>query len=400
MRATLAAIVMAGVLGAGPSGVARAQEVDREKVLAAADGKMRRGLYADAADLYGKVKPGAGSAAAYNRACALLKTGKVEEGEAALKDVVAQASDAKVAAAGAFNLGRSLHTRSASEQDPSEKVKLLERAEGAFRACVDAAPGDMDGARALEITRREIKAIRDEMERRKKEQEQKQQQEQQKKDQEQRAQKQKLADTLKDLADKQDKAEQVTKQNEDKSESAPEQKEQAARDAADEQKGVGQQTQSAAQDLDKQRKGESGKSEAMDTASQAMKEAREEQSKAEDSLKSGDFKDAREQQKKAAERLREAAEQLEKSASEQSKEGKDQGKDQQGKGERGKQQSGDKARDGPQEGRESGEPQAEAKPKGDPLAAKLLDREEQARQARQRLIRSMRGKPTPVDKDW
>ncbi len=393
---TLATIALA------PS--ARADEPDRVQLLELADGKFRRGLYDDAAKLYEQARPGPGSAAAYNRGCALLKAGKIPDGEAVLKDVVANADDPRIAADAAFNLGRSLHARAAVEQNPAEKLKALEQAEGAFRACVDAAPSDRDGGRALELTRQEIQKIKDEQERQKqeekKQQDQQKQQEQQKKDEQKKQDRQKLSDQLKDLADKQDKAEQNTEQNQQKAEQQPEQKADAQKDAQKQQQSVGKETQSAAKDVEKQQKSEQPGSEQMDRAQQAMKDAQSEQSKAEQALKQGDFDQAKEHQKSAAEKLREASEAVAKAAEEKSSDEKS--KDQQDqKGQEQQQAQSKDQKDGKdgKEGQQAAQPPKD-KPKGDPLAAKLLDREEETRKARQRLIPSMQGKPTPVDRDW
>jgi len=387
---------------------ARADEPDRARTLALADGKMTRGLYEDAAKLYEAARPDQGSAAAYNHALALLNSGKAEDGEAALKEVVASAHAPRIAADGAFNLGRSLHERALAQKNEQAKLKLLEQAEGAFRAGVDAAPSpDRDAARALELTRREIKTIKDEIDRRKQQEQQQVQKEQEQKDRQRKEDQQKLADQLHNLADKQDQAEENTQKNQQRAQDQPDQKQHAKEQSKQDQQSVNKETQNASKELSQQRQAEQESKDLMNQAQKSMEQAQAEQKQAQDSLDDGDFDKAREHQRAAAEKLREAAKSIEESADrpptpDKQNENGENGQEAQKKDQQGQEQAlqQDKSKDGPGKRQETQAAPANEKSKGDKLANQLLDREEANRKARARLIRSMQGAPTPVERDW
>ncbi len=375
---------------------AAAQDPGRSEALAAAAENLSTGRYEEAAKLYESGAPAPGTAESYNHAISLLGAGKAIEGETMLKETIVAARSARIAADGAFNLGRSLYERSKSVEDDSARLDLLRQSAGAFRACIDAAPTDRDGARALEIVRREIKAVRDRMDERQKQQQQQKQEEQQKADQQRKQEQQQLADELNKLADQQNRAEQQTAQNQGQARRNPDQQQQAQRESQSEQQAVSDRTRSASRDLEKQSAADQRRSqtpsEPMQNAQRAMNQAREAQQKAEESLSKGDFETARQQQQAAAEKLREAARNVEPSAN-QPTESEPGQPEERGQDNQEPQSSAQPAQ--PREARP-----AKEQPKGDRLADQLLDREEEYRKARARAQRSTQGAPTPVERDW
>lgn len=344
----------------------------------------------------------------YNTGRELFAAGKFAEAAQHFRDADLQTTDAELSARARFNLGQALLKQASppsgapSSAKPEETKARLEAAAQAFRSAYESKPDDTEAARNVEIARRMLKDFEEQQKKQEEqskneqskdgesnEQNQDKSKDQQKQDQQSKGgkqdqkdqggqqsgdageQNQQNADKLKDLAEQQRNAADQTKK-------AGEQ--QDAKKRNDERQKAEQDQQSVSEKTEQQQK-ESSKS-AGDDARQKMDAARKEQQAAQDAMKQGDDKKAEQHQRNASEMLREAAQAEQRKA--------DQAREQQAEE--------DKAKQG--DPKEQGKDAQKQEPKYDQTASQLLDKERKERDARQQILRALRGRPVPVEKDW
>ncbi len=243
-----------------------------------------------------------------------------------------------------------------------DRVEALTRAEQAFRSCLDVAPGDLEAAQNTERLRREIRELRD-------------LQDMIEQQQQQSAQ---SADNLAGLAN-----EQQEQAESNASDAPPDQQ-----DGSDAQQGLSDRTDGAIEQLAEQAQqardqGQTELAEQLEEAVARAQEARQAQQQAQQELDAGNPLGASEQQQRAADNLREAARAAEQAnESMQPSESDSQPSD-----------------ESPQDPSADGDPSDEPQDPGDQLADRLIDREEQQRQAREQR-RSRIARPVYVERDW
>jgi Ca-activated chloride channel family protein len=315
-------------------------------------------------------------ASLYNSGRDLFEAGKLSEAAEAFRSADRGATDPELSSRARFNLGQALLKQATSnpKAEPAKTIPQLEAAAKAFRAALAIKPGDTEAAKNVEIARRLMKDAQKQQEQQDQQSDknQEQKQDQSKPDQKNGNQDQQNrdarqhqdnADALKDLAQRQSQAA-------DRSGEAQKQQDKARQDAKT------QESKAAQSDVNKDTQQERQKldsSSASKDAGQRVDEAQKEQRAASQALDQGDTKAAEDHQRKASELLQQAAD-AEKSAA-----GQAQQKQQ-------RQDAGQQAKD--------------EEPKHDQTAAQLLDKERRQREARQQVLRALKGKPQPVDKDW
>jgi Ca-activated chloride channel family protein len=265
-----------------------------------------------------------------------------------------------------------------AEEPPNkaaQSLSLLKSAADTFRSCLDINPNDVEAARNVEIARRLMKDIQEKQEKFKPDGQKQQQGDKSdpsksdSKDQ-QNNEHQQNADQLKDLAKKQSEA--ADKSKEAQQSQSQEQHDHAQQQSKFQQDEVNKQTE--------KQQSEQNSSAAKDKLDQARKE----QQAASEALEKNDPKSAEEHQRKAAEMLDQASKDEQKAAEEQAaKQKNEQSKAQPEKDQKAQDQ---KAQD--------------QKTKFNETANQLLDKERRQRDQRQQVLRALRGKPQPVDKDW
>lgn len=340
----------------GTISAVRGEQLEPEALLERLDG-----VFKDAEDE--GAMAGDALARAYLDAAALAHERAMPDVAAAFfRDADLCATDPDLRARARFNFAQIRYVQAVGAMTPTEerpapdveaaKARLLESAR-AFRAVLDADPTDAVAARHTERVRRMIQKL-DEI------QQQARDEAQQRAD-EMREQ----ADRLDELADRQ---EQESEQND--------RGEQGQETASADQSGLNEETQ---QQSDEMRETNPGSD-----AQQRLNEAMERQAQAQQELQDGDPSGAAESQAAAAERLREAATALREQADKQEGE-------QQGEGDAGE----------PEDGEQEGEPgEEEGESQSDRFSEWLLDREQRQREQQDRQLRSMRGRPMPVERDW
>ncbi|MBS0191580.1 MAG: VWA domain-containing protein [Phycisphaerales bacterium] len=329
----------------------------------------------------------------YNQGRQMYLSGKYDQAAEAFRAADMNTSDPELAARSRFNLGQSLLKQATvrpdpqQAQNPAQSIEKLKGAEKAFRAALDVNPADEQAARNVEIARR----LLNEQQQQRQQQDQKQQNQQKsgdgknsgdksdskqdtsdQTDQNKQAQQhQKNADDLKDLAQKQSRA--ADKSNQAAAQPDPEKKKESTQESRAQQQEVSEQT-----------KREQQKQQADSDLQEKLKEAEQQQQQASEALDRQDPKKAEEHQRKSAELLDQAAKEEQAKA--------DKAREQAAKEEANKKETG-------KEQAKAGKPKEESPPL-DQTASQLLDRERAQREARQQVLRAMRGKPQPVEKDW
>lgn len=347
--------------------------------------------------------------ALYNSGRDLFLAGKYSQAADQFRQSDLGANDPNLSAKARFNLGQSLlkqataAPQAGAQPDPAKSIEQLDAAARAFRSALAANPDDAEAARNVEIARTLMQQKQEEKEKKKQEQKDKEQKDKSKQDQSKQDQNdqkkdgqnqsgdksqsndqnsqggeskqhQDNADKLKDLAQKQSEAADKSKEASESKES-PEspQKQQQAKDA---QKEVDQRTQ------DEQTKQQEAGKPSSQEAKDKLDSARKEQQAASEALDKGDTQKAEEHQRKAADQLDQAA-QAEQKAADEAKKQEQSKEDQAKQNQQGKQAEA-----------------KEEKAKYNDTASQLLDRERKQRDARQQMLRALRGKPQPVEKDW
>jgi Ca-activated chloride channel family protein len=352
-------------------------------------------------------------AARYNAGRELFLAGKYSEAAEQFRGADIESNDPELSARARFNLGQTLlkppptGKESSAQETPEQFKARLETAAQAFRSVLETKPGDVEAARNVEIARRMLKDFEDQQEKQKQQQQKDEQSKEgdskdqkqdpnqkqdgksdQKQDQQQDGkqggnqdqkdqegqqsgkageQNQQNADKLKDLAEQQERAADQTKKAAEQKSAGDRQKEQ--QQAKQDQQAVNEKTE--------QQERESQQS-AGEQAKQKTDAAQKEQKAASEALEKGDEQAAEEHQRKAADLLKEAAQSEQQRA--------DQAKQEEAKQAAGK--NPDK----------NEKPKEE--PKYDQTASQLLDKERKERDARQQVLRALRGRPVPVEKDW
>lgn len=406
-RQLAGAMVVAGAMLGTPMAVRADDLHDR---VARANALMADGKADDAAAIYTRDLAALGEGAParlwYDAGCALLAGKDFDQAEAPLKVALSRAEDEHLRAASAFNLGVLEARRAeAGTKDGSESsLRSLRRAERYFRTAAASDPTDAGAPKNVDLVQRRIAAIE---EQRRQEQQQKQDErkqqgkenkdakpndsrpgdhknpEQSGKSEEPKQQGDSLSDQLNDLAGKQEKAGEDSKNMSDRSDKGESKdalaKEQAK--AAQNQKDLRDQTQTAKQEAESQAKAaqDPNQREAMDKAKESLDKAGEAQKKAEEKLKEGDTKSAEQLQKDAAKSLQDAAQQAK--AAQEAKQ---------------KQEQAQQAQQQEQAGQKDSAKEAQP---FDATAAQILDQERKIKQQVQRIQRQ-RSRPAPVAKDW
>jgi len=359
--------------------------------------------------------------ASYNTGRELFRTGKFAEAAEQFRKADLGTTDFELSNRARFNLGQALLKQAAADEkaDPAKNIQTLADAARAFRGALDVKPGDEEAARNVEIARRLMKDIERKQDQKsgqdgkqdskddqsdpskkqdgsqgdsKKDQQsgkkddaqkqkgddQKGKQEQAKKEQAKKEQEakehQNNADDLKDLADRQSKAADKSQQAKDEQDAA--RKNEATKQSQAQQKDVNKDTQQQSQKMDQ------SKDPASAAAKDKLDQAKQEQKAADEALSKGDPSKAKEHQDKASQLLNQAA-QSEQSAAEEAKKQAEQMASEQEEKER---QAEQKAK--------------EQEAKKDQKAQQLLDKERKQREARQQVLRALKGKPQPVERDW
>jgi len=338
--------------------------------------------YSGAADLFAQAAGNPSNAAArFNEGVALAQQGKLSEAAECLKDADRRAGSTRLAARARFNLGQVLFRKAmAAEKDkPADALQLLRESAAVFRSCLDIDSNDADAARNVEIVRRRMKPLEDEQKRQQSQQGEKEDQNSkdgaqkgdgQKENNPAGAEQRKQAEELNDLAQQQEAAAEKSKQAAQQPESQRSEQEQA--EQARSQEALREQTSKAAQ--------QAGEEQQADQIQQAVNE----QEKASERLKENDPKGAEQHQREAAKQLRDAARQAEQAAEQAEK---------QAAQERAEKASEQQAKAAQAKDTKDEKPY-------DQSASQLLDRERRHREARDRVLRAMRGKPQPVERDW
>jgi len=410
IRQTATTAMNNGVTRAAMAGVALAALMMPQVARAGSDSAPSPAQRQEAATTPAKAlsqeSPPTSAAMKYNTGRDLFLTGKYAEAAEQFRSADIESHDPELSARARFNLGQTLLKQSepANGTDPKvspEQVKsLLQGAAQAFRSALEAKPGDAEATRNVEIARRMLKDFEEQQEKQRQQQQKhkqskegdsKDQQQNQKQDgkQDQNDQGQKDKDQKDQQGQQSGKAGEQNQQNADQLKDLAEQQERAADQSkkASEQKDPGQKQreqdqakrdqQSVSEQTEQQRK--ASESSADEQTKQKTEEAQKEQQAASEALKKGDEKAAEGHQRKASELLKQAAQ------SEQEK--ADQAKQEEAKQGEGKNQD------------KNGKPKEE-QPKYDQTASQLLDKERKERDARQQVLRALRGRPVPVEKDW
>lgn len=315
----------------------------------------------------------------YNTGRDHFLSGKFDEAAQAFRRADQGAANPELSARARFNLGQVLLKQATADAtgEASQTIARLDAAARAFKSVLAVHPDDPDAARNVEIARRLMQSAQEQ---------QKQQQAQQNTDakaaqdrqkdtgkaqrstddtskDQQSTERQQNADKLKDLAQRQSQAADASQKAQQEQDAAQRQAHQQQSQAQQERVNQDTRQERARQASSK----DPPSAEARDKLDRALRE----QQAASDALQQGDAKSAEQHQREAA-RLLEQASQDEQKAAE-------------------------------QEPRDA-EPR-EAKPKDDSpprdqTAAQLLDKERRQREARQQVLRALRGRPQPVEKDW
>jgi hypothetical protein len=346
---------------------------------------------------------------------ALSRAGSASDAANAFARADVNASDPRVAFVACFDAAASLHRAARAVNDePEARIALLQRAQDAYTAALRLDGTDAEAARQLELVRREMRAIQKAQEEERQREEARQQ----------------LADAMRQAAERQ---EQLADRSRDAANEPGEaSRNQSAGEISQDQQELQEQTRSAAQqagqgtssgssessenssgnersDQRSKERGEQqmnaaddrsaagrerssneqagqGEDASDDSAAGKLREAMRKQDAAQEALAQGDMHNAERAQREAAEAMRRAAEQL---AQESGKDAKN------NQGQQG--ESGGQQQDGEQGKPDAGDSSREQVI--DTLAGRILQREQELREARQRL-RSRRGAPARVEKDW
>lgn len=338
--------------------------------------------------------------ALYNSGRELFLAGKYSEAAERFRSADIASPDPELSARARFNLGQSLLKEASPQEgkpiDPAQTKARLKEAAQAFRSAFEAKPGDAEAARNVEIARRMLSDLEEQQEKQKQQEQQQQQSDknqqkdaksgenqepqnqggdQQEQGDKSAQQHQDNADKMKDLADQQNRAADQSKKSSQQKNSEERQNER--RKAENQQESVSEKTE--------QQRQESAQS-TSEEAKKKLNEAQKEQRAASEALKQGDEKKAEEHQRNAAELLNDAAK-AEQEAAQQAKQSHEQKQSKQDQ-----QSAATKA--------ENKQQPKDEKPKYNETASQLLDKERRERDARQQVLRALRGKPVPVEKDW
>lgn len=353
--------------------------------------KYREGEYAKAVEDYSAAAQDdpALIEALFNRAVARQREGALNEAEVDLARVAAFPGRPDLASRAFYNLGLVEHERLRAETPDSleQALAALERAAQHFRSALDLAPEDRDAARNLEMTRRQIAALREVIE--------------------QFRQLQQAFEDLRDeLKDQQQEQQEQAQQTASRAENAEQQQGDQPRE---QQQQLSDRTQQAQQRLEELREQSSGVrrevQDALSEAQQALEQAREAQQRAEQELEEGREQDAAESQSEAAERLGEAVRHMteRRETQGQTPETDRQPPPSPDQPPQPQEEAGEARQEGERE-QESpgGEPDSDAG--GDPATeeevSRILEKEQRDQQFRRINQNEAQSRTRPVEKDW
>ncbi len=315
-------------------------------------------------------EPAVRARAHFNAGLAASGMGSVEETIEHFRAVDRVGGEEGLRADARFNTGAALYRAAKAAQESTasgpparereDPVEMLRRAAGAYRAVLAIEPGRKEAAKRVEKIRREIREI----ERR-------------------RAEQQRRAEQMREAAEE---LEKLAQEQQSESDENRENQRRTQQDAERQQDDLSERTESQRKkEAEQSRAGSEQQQRASERAQEQLERAREAQQRAEEALEQDRRQEASRAQQEAAEAMREAAESL-REGSEQSQQGQQQPSEnepsEEGEGEPSESESG-------QEEGERGE-----------LAERLLEREKQLREQRERVLRAIRGRPETVERDW
>lgn len=390
------------------AGAARAESAPA--IIRRGNEQYRAGEFAEALKTYknaGEVDPDS-LEAKFNQGVAAYKAGDREAAEQLFREIDSSGGRPDLASAARYNLGviESQALRAQPPTDPEATLNGLKSIASKFRGSLDLAPEDSDAARNLELTRRSIKDLREQIARAKELQEQfnklqeqlkenQQQQQQASQQNQQRASDQQ--DNQQQKQEAQQEQEQVSKSTEEAQQSLKELQEQTG----------GEPEESDETGTPKaQRVGEPPVSrEKLKNARESLEEAREQQKQAEEELEKGNLEDAQKRQEEAAESLKKALEEL--TGKKEGEQQDDQPQEPQPSEEQPEQQPSEQEQAQPEQQpppEQQGEPmeQGEGAEKESPdvRLGRILEKERKDREMKQQILRQQRARNRPVEKDW
>ncbi len=387
--AALAALFVTGAVWAGPN-----REVTEANALYGA------GNYQEALDAYERLAGARPESPElqFNRGAAHYQLGDLAKAREAFEQAGALAEDARFQALSAYNLGNCAFKEGQAKaaENPEEALTSLDQSVGYYKDALARDESLDAAANNLELAKRSIQKLRQQME----QQKQQQQQEQQKKEEA----KEKLDELIEEQQQQQEQSEQAAQQQEqqkqDPTQPAPSQEQMEAMKEQQEK------TRDKTEDLAEQMPGTDKPNPEQDAKASAAAAA-EKQAEAEEHLKNQNAEDASKAQEEALEKLKEARKALD--AEEEQKEqqsGKDQdaqdGKTPSDEQKEPKPQNPEAPQEKPGDDQKPEEAQSDedpddATPAPDATAKDILNQEKQNKELRnlQRMIGI-----APVEKDW
>ena len=309
----------------------------------------------------------------FNRGSALYKEGQYDKAMDAFEQAALSSDDAMIEALSKFSQGNTSFRKGVARQetDPRQALASVETGVRLYQDALKVNPGLHDARHNIEVARRTIERLMEQLENQPPSPSQGQQKNQNQ-DQQDQNQQQNASEQLKDLIEKQKDAAEQSESAAQQQESDPDsqQMEREAEDLAKQQKQLQDETEKLAEKMNSQQQQQSSPGE---QAQENLEQAAQKQAKAEQQLKDQKFGEAQASQKEAQNDLEKAL---------QAMNGKPAGQQQQD-------QSQQTARNEP--------PSNEQQQQMQQAAEDILNKEKADRQRRQTGIAI---RIVPVDKDW
>lgn len=333
----------------------------------------------------------------FNQGAAFYQLGDLERARAAFEAAAALSEEETLKAASAYNLGNCALTegQARATEKPDEAIAALNESLGYYKDALARDKSLSQAANNLELAKRTIRDLKQQMAQQQQQQEQQQKEEQQKKEEEM---KEKLDELIQQQEQQAQQSEQAAQQQQQQQVDptqpgpSPEQMEQMA----GEQGQTRGDTEQLAEEMADSPNGDPEAKEQVEQAAQKQKEA-------EEHLKNQEAEQANAAQEEALEKMKQARESLEKSGDQKPED--QQASDQSSQGEDQQSQDGQES---PQDGQES--PQDEQPPSEGQSAENMKDVPPPDAKARDILNQEQRNKDErntrrmvrirPVEKDW
>jgi hypothetical protein len=346
------------------------------------------GQVQDALDIYNGLAEERPDNAAlkFNQGAAQYKLGDLESAVSAFESAAELSDNPKLQALASYNLGNCATQKAQAQaaEDPEEAVKTLFQGVRHYKNALAKNAGLGEAANNLEMTKRAIQQLREQM----KQQQEQQQQQQQQNQQQQDGAKKELDELIQEQQSQNQESQEAAGQKKDPGQPNPTQ--QQMNDQADQQEETRERTEEAAESMDDGREEPSP----MDEAKEHAEKAVEKQKEAEEHLRDQDPEKANEAQEEALEELKKARESLD-------EEGEKRKQDNSPEGEQSNE--GEKSQENQPEDEQEGKPQERPGedmkdvPAPDADARDILNQEKEQKKARR--ARQMIG-VRPVEKDW